>query len=342
MKNKDKVSHWGNSLRYLSWDKYDHLTDSEQLISDTVHEWYDSKHSAPSESEIRLINQINITSCPYCGGSNLKKNGHYRSGIQEYKCLDCGKDFSPLTNTIFADRKIPIAEWIEYLLSLFEFHSIRSSSRDNRNANSTGKYWLLKIFAILNGIQNDVVLNGNVWIDETLMPVIKHDVVTKDGKKLRGNSRNKIDVATGVDEHGHILLISENTSKPSMKSTWLSYGSHIKPGSHLIHDDENTHHILVERLDLTEEIHPTKETKGMSDDENPLDPVNEIHMYAKRYIRAHGGYDRKRLQDWLNLIWFILSDPVDRYAKVNRFLELALNSPIRMKYRDTLSKKDDE
>lgn len=338
---KNNVNHWGRSLRYLSWDKYAHLTETEQLISTTVHEWYDSKHPKPSVNEIKLINSLRITSCPYCGSQSIIKYGHYRNGTQGYMCLICGKRFSPLTNTIFADKKIPIAEWIAYLLSLFEFHSIKSSSRDNRNAGSTGSYWLIKIFAALTDIQTDVKLSGKIWIDEMLMPVINRDNVLKDGKKLRGNSRNKIDVAAAVDEHGHILLLSENTSKPSLKSTWASYGSHIQPGSHLIHDGENTHHILIDRLNLTEEIYPSKETKGLSDDDNPLNPVNTIHRYAKRYIREHGGYNRANLQDWLNLVWFILSDPADRYAKVRKFLEIAMNSPIRLKYREVMLKKSD-
>lgn len=184
------------------------------------------------------------------------------------------------------------------------------------------------------------MLKDKVWIDETMMSVVKHDIVTKDGKKLRENSRNKIDVATGVDEHGNILLISENTSKPSLTSTWRSYGSHILSESTLVHDGENSHHILVERLDLKEEVHTTKETKELSDEHNLLEPVNRIHRYVKRYIREHGGYDRDQMQDWLNLIWFILSDPADRYQKVNVFLKLAMNSPIRLKFRDAMSKKD--
>lgn len=219
----------------------------------------------------------------------------------QYLCRDCREHFSPLTNTIFADKKIPIAEWIAYLLSLFEFHSVRTSARDNRNARSTGRYWLVKTFAVLRGIHDNIMLKDKVWIDETLMSVVKHDIVTKDGKKLRGNSRNKIDVATGVDEHGNILLISENTSKPSLTSTWRSYGSHIQPGSTLIHDGENSHHILVERLDLKEEVHTTKETKGLSDEQNPLEPVNRIHRYVKRYIREHGGYDRDQLQGYYKI-----------------------------------------
>ncbi|MDY4783006.1 MAG: hypothetical protein SO286_05065, partial [Candidatus Enterosoma sp.] len=50
------------------------------------------------------------------------------------RCLDCGKAFSPLTGTVFDSHKIPISEWSEYVMHLFEFHSLSSSARDKRNA----------------------------------------------------------------------------------------------------------------------------------------------------------------------------------------------------------------
>ena len=67
------------------------------------------------------------------------------------------QSFTPLTNTIFDSHKIPISEWFEFLLSLFEFHSIKTSSYDNRNVESTGRYWLLKVFEVLKGIQDEEI-----------------------------------------------------------------------------------------------------------------------------------------------------------------------------------------
>jgi hypothetical protein len=82
-----------------------------------------------------------------------------------------------------------MSEWVEFLLHLFEFHSLSTSSRDNRNVETTGIYWLSKVFATLDGCQKDVVLNGKVWFDEIFVPVDKKEKVTKatgiatDGKK---------------------------------------------------------------------------------------------------------------------------------------------------------------
>ena len=313
---------------------------SRKLISATVHEWYDAKHKSSSVEEVMLINSVEITFCRCCGSVKIISYGKYRNGIKRYFCNDCQHSFSALTGTIFEDRKIPISEWIEYLIHLFEFHSITTSARDNRNAYSTGRYWLLKVFAVLEDFQKDIILEGNVYLDETFFSVVESKKKHKEnGKEYRGISRNKLCIAAAYDEAGHILLMYENTSKPSSKSTWKTLGTHIRPGSHLIHDGERSHSVLIEKLNLTHDIFSSNELKKLPDDENPLDPINEIHSLAKRFMRSHGGFNRDNLQDWMNLISFILSAPKDRYEKIDLFINMALNSPRVVKYRDVMSKK---
>ena len=56
-------------------------------------------------------------------------------------------------------------------------------------------------------------------------------------------------------------------------------------------------------------------------------------------MRSHGGFNRDDLQDWLNLLWFIMSPPVNRYEKVSKFIEMALSSPLTVRYRKVMGKK---
>lgn len=337
--NKNTSAQWGKSLKYLSWDKNNTLDSTEMLISDTVVKWYDEKHKKTSNKEVEFINSINIEYCPFCGCDDFVKNGYYKSGYRQYKCNNCHKRFSPITNTIFDGKKIPISEWIEYLIHLFEFHSITTSSRDNRNASSTGKYWLIKVFTVLENIQDDVTLDGNIYFDEMFFPVVKSKEVLKDGKKLRGISRNKIAVAVAFDNHNHLLIKVENTSKPSNKSTWNALGKHIKKGSHLIHDGEKSHNKLTRDLKLTEEVYKSESTKKLDDKDNPLEPINKIHKLSKRFMKEHGGYNRDDLQDWMNLIWLILSKPDNRYEKIKKFLNIAIHTSKKVKFRDVMLKK---
>ena len=112
----------------------DSLSNFESFYDDTKYEWYVAKHRKPSPAELGLVNGLPIECCPHCGGTHFKKSGYFSNGTRRYRCLDCGKAFSPLTGTVFDAHKIPISEWIEYVMHLFEFHSLSSSARDNRHA----------------------------------------------------------------------------------------------------------------------------------------------------------------------------------------------------------------
>ena len=56
-------------------------------------------------------------------------------------------------------------------------------------------------------------------------------------------------------------------------------------------------------------------------------------------MRNLEGFSRENLQDWMNLISFIINDPENRYDKIKKILIMALSSPKKVKYRDVMSKK---
>ena len=338
MKTKYKDNHWGTSLQKLPWDNKNERSPIENLISSTMTEWYNAKHRETSNEELELINSIIPLRCHHCMSKSIIRFGKCNNGILRYKCKNCNRTFTNLTNTIFDSHKIPISEWLEYLLHLFEFHSIKSSSRDNKNSNSTGKYWLIKVFEVLKDFQNEIVLDGDVVFDETFFTVINSQRVANEGKKLRGISRDKICVAVGYDGFRTIILC-ENTSKPSSKSTIDTMINHIKPGSNFIHDDDHSHQMLIQELDLHEKFCKSITQKNLCEKDNPLTPVNKIHSYIKKFMRNHEGFSRDNLQDWMNLISFIINEPENRYEKLKLFLKMAISSPKKVKYRDVMSKK---
>lgn len=82
-------------------------------------------------------------------------------------------------------------------------------------------------------------------------------------------------VSTVYDAYGHVLLLTENTSKPSMKSVLATMRSYIKSGSHLIHNGERTHSVLIEKLDLAHEVCGAVFLNKIPHKENPLDPLTK-------------------------------------------------------------------
>ena len=134
----------------------------------------------------------------------------------------------------------------------------------------------------------------------------------------------------------------EWASKPSEKKTFETFRRHITPGSKPIHDGGNPHSLLVSGLGLESEVHPTSETMGLPDSENPMGKINAAHSLFKAFLRSHGGFAREDLQGWCDLFWFIWPDPANRTEKAARFIEMAVSAKKRIKYRDVFGKKGDE
>lgn len=316
--------------------------ETKELVSSTTEEWYAEKHRKPSPSEIRLINSLEIGTCPHCGSADIAKDGRSGSGIKRLRCKSCGKRFNPLTSTVFDSRKIPLSERIEFLLHLFEFHSIATSARDNKNDGKTGVFWLNQVFLTLKGWQDGIKLSGRVYMDETFVSVDAADRKAKDdGKMPRGISKNKICIVTATDGKTAVFFATE-ASKPSKKAVFSALGGNIAPGSTLVHDGDNSHSLLIERLSLKSEVHKTSETKGLPDRDNPMDPINGVHSVLKIFLRAHGPFKRRGLQGWLDLFAFIWNPPISRYDKVVLYLERAISQRKRIKFRDIFPKKPDE
>lgn len=126
-----------------------------------------------------------IECCRYCSSGAIIGFGKTRQNVFRYKCKDFGRIFSATTNTIFDRHKIPISEWIEFILAIIRYDSFRSIGRNLRISESTIRYWTEKLFLLVEDIQSDIVLEG--YIDETIYSVRKPDIIRKkSGQKYRG------------------------------------------------------------------------------------------------------------------------------------------------------------
>lgn len=325
------------SRKRTPWDEVTRQTKTQEFLKMHYVARYEERHPSIKESgEADMLNSYIPKNCPYCSSERFIRKGYDSNGIIRYRC-SCGKTFKPTTGTIFDSRKIPVCEWIEYCLNIFRYISLNADSWNNRNAISTSKYWLEKLFLTLENTQNDVVLEGTVWLDETYYSIMMRDRERdEDGNLLRGLSRNQICIGVATDKK-HTVCIMEGYGKPSQKRSYEAFKEHIKPGASLIHDKENTHKKLVENLSLESICYASKEMKGLADSENPLDPVNRVHCLLKMFLNAHSGFNRDDLQNYLNLYSFVINPPSVHLEKVEKIINLVFQNPKSLKYRDQFS-----
>jgi transposase-like protein len=243
------------------------LSPTEAYIKESHSKHYEDHHkSLKDDDEGWLLNSRIAESCRYCRSNGFVRYGHNKNGIQVYRCNDRGRRFTVLTGTIFDSHKIPISEWIEFLYNLV---SLSSGSWNNKNAITTSRYWLDKVFILVKAYQDSIVLKGNVILDETFYPMRSSDIITVDGKKLRGLSRNQICIGVACDDE-HVFCVLEGNGEPSQKKTYDAFRDHIAKGSLLIHDKEKAHKKLMDELELKSEAYAADRIKKLTDAENPL------------------------------------------------------------------------
>lgn len=322
------------SRRRTPWDDQEVLTPTQEFLKMHYLSRYEDRHPTIAEAdEAAMINSYTPQKCPFCGSESFVRIGCDENGIRRFKCV-CGRRFKPTTGTIFDSRKIPVSEWIEYCLNIFRYISLNADSWNNRNAISTSKYWLEKLFMTLDGYQDDIVLSNKVWLDETYYAVIMRDREhTEDGKLLPGLSRNQICVGVATDKI-HTVCLVEGNGRPTQKSSYQAFKDHIAPGSTLIHDKEYSHKKLVEKLSLKSVVYASKDLKGLADSENPLNPVNRTHYLLKLFLNSHSGFNRDDLQGYLNLYAFAINPPLEPLEKVEKILNLVFENPKSLRYRD--------
>ena len=332
-----KVSR-ARSRQTTPWDSREELSPIQHFLQMHYKAHYEARHPQLTEiGEVELINSFVPSKCPICGAKDFRKRSHTSNGVQRYQCLSCKKSFLPTTNTIFDEHRISISEWLEYCLNLFRYVSINAASWNNKNAWTTSRFWLEKLFLTLRGIQDDIVLSDVVWLDETYYPVINSDTtLTSDGKKLRGISRNQLCIGVATDK-AQILCFFEGNGRPSKMKTFRAFKDHIVPGSIIIHDEDNTHSKLVDVLGLKSKTYLSKDMKGIPDELNPLAPVNNVHDKLKKFLNAHSGFNRKYLQDYMNLYVFVANPPHDPLEKVEKIINLAFENPKKLRYREFYS-----
>ena len=112
----------------------------------------------------RSIKWANGVYCPECSSFSVQKRG-FQGKTKRYSCNNCGSNFSDLTGTIFANKKLPMGEMLYILINLDKKSIKRLSEELWHKWDSI--YLLAKDFRE-NLVEKDVdpVLSNEVEIDE--------------------------------------------------------------------------------------------------------------------------------------------------------------------------------
>lgn len=108
-------------------------------------------------------------------------------------------------------------------------------------------------------------------------------------------------MAVAIDVRKSPVAVVIGRGKPSSKRMEAGMLAHIARGSHMVHDKERAHNVLVRKAGLTSKAYK-------ADVEDPIylecmQMVNSLCSWIKRYIWRFVGMDMANLQSYLN--WYV-------------------------------------
>ena len=237
--------------------------------------------------------------CPFCGSFNYRKYGT-RNGKQRYQCEN-GHIFLETTKTIFSSAKLERNKLRTLIIFVIHDTKIKTIMDALSISSRTAYMWRMKIYKVASEMAKEIKLSNIVWIDEKLIPVNKRYLVLKpNGLKYRGQSINQIVVACAIDSNGNKYAQIVGRGHISSKQCINSYGKHIEPGSHIIHDGIFSHDKLIRELNATDEV--WKST--VKESEKHMQPINSFCGEIERNLVIHIGSRSENLQDYLSWVVF--------------------------------------
>lgn len=276
------------------------------------------KYHATTFEELAIFAKRPVK-CPLCSSEEYILNGHTPSGKQRYRCCQCGATYTFLNQSIFNSAKIPFDKFVRYIVLMSFNVSIEMLKELCEISSNTAMLWRKKIFATVNKYQEKAYLRDTVWIDETYINdyVILHE---DQNRKKRGLSKQKICIIVAIDIHKNIYACICGNGKPSKTKVYKALSNHIAKGSKLIHDGDNSHAKLIEKLNLESQRFIANTTSKEYLENMAL--INNLCSWLKRYLYRFIGMDLNNLQSYLN--WFVylfrVNGNKDKWPRNDRIL----------------------
>lgn len=271
------------------------------LLCDCVNQRNDKKLYGFSSYEEAALYYKRKPMCPRCESILYHKDGYTNAGYIRYRCLTCNCSYTLLSDSIFNSAKIPFHKLMSYI-ELMSFNVPLDLMCEVLDiASNTAELWRKKIFSTVDNYQEHLKLHGTIWIDETYIQDYTALESNFDGNKPRGLSRTQICIVVAIDSYKNMVAIICGHGKPSSKRIYEALKDHIKECSTVIHDGDNSHNYIIEKLNLNSIVY-----KANAKDENYLKNmalINNMCSWLKRYIWRFIGMEVDNLQSYLN--WFI-------------------------------------
>ena len=287
---------------------------------------YNKKLGAESFSEIVFNEEINpknyaeVVSCSMCKSNNINKNGKDRSGIQRYKCKECGHTFSATSNTLSSYTSQSVGQWMAFIMGLFNCETCETLSKKCGISVPTAHEWRLKVFAAVEHLEKDVKLTNVIMADDTRLPYSfkgnhgeDFDAPRKRHKRGKQNTRktsndNMVCVLCAIDSEGHSFSRFIGFGNPSGKRISESFKNKldVKKDTILVTDGAQCFSRVIKDYAIPSWNRNTTLKYGTKKYPNiigklHIQGVNSYHSRLKRFISRFRGVASRYLPGYIML-----------------------------------------
>ena len=244
------------------------------------------------------------SSCIYCEGKHVVKNGKRKDGIQRYLCRDCHRSFIPGSDSVTSRTRKPLSVWAAYLKCMMDKKTLKETSEECHISVTTAFTWRHKILDTLSGLTEKTYLTGVVEADETFFNVSfkgnhknSHDFSMPRKAHKRGNdvhakglSCEKVCVPCAVNDTGMSYAEVGKLGKISSGCIDQIFENRIAPHTILCTDRERAYIDLATRNGLTLIQMDTDRCIKRKDGKlRGIQRINAYHSRLKLFIRRFNG-----------------------------------------------------
>lgn len=249
--------------------------------------------------------------CPHCLGGNIVKNGHTKTGVQNYKCKSCNKRFNDLSLTIFSCSHLTYEQIEKFLQCFKDKVSLRKTAKRMNVNKNTVHLLRLKIIDSFKETRQNMKLSGEIESDEIYksinlkgtkpdnMPRFSKQRMSK-GTSIRGINRHKVCIESAIDENDNMFLEIVGTGPITSDMVKNSLGLKLGKVKKLITDCKSSYEKLANEKHLN--IKQVKSGCYTDEDGNSLANINSVHSGLTTFLSSFRGVSTKHLQGYLD--WY--------------------------------------
>jgi transposase-like protein len=183
------------------------------LSKEKTRELYDNLYDEMIEESKDVVDYQELKAmstgvlCPDCNSSHVIKNG-LQSGVQNYRCKNCGRQFRVTTGT-FMYGVHEKGKMLEYIKCMSAGMSLRECARIAHISLTTSFFWRHRILCAMQSFEDNVNFFGIVELEELLMNYSEKGKKKRDKidiKKPKKKKPTKVAVLAATDRSGNILF----------------------------------------------------------------------------------------------------------------------------------------